>query len=115
MFGKPHHHLVPPARVDEWRETGALPFFHHGDGQERVLDYAFYEDSLHYNAFDASFAQPTLVFQGTRDASVDSRAVAAFAAARPNVTLSLLDDDHQLIASLPTIWNGIAPFLGLTA
>ncbi len=36
-----------------------------------------------------------------------------FANARPNVTLSLLDDDHQLIASLPRMWNDVAPFLGL--
>ena len=33
---------------------------------------------------------------------------------RPNITLSLLEDDHQLIASLPRIWNDVQPFLGLT-
>jgi hypothetical protein len=27
--------------------------------------------------------------------------------------LSLLDDDHQLTASLPRIWTDVAPFLGL--
>jgi hypothetical protein len=27
--------------------------------------------------------------------------------------LSLLDDDHQLTASLPRIWSDIEPFLGL--
>jgi len=30
------------------------------------------------------------------------------------VTLSLLDDDHQLVASLPRIWDDLQPFLGLT-
>ena len=87
-------------------------FFHYGYGESARSTYAFYEDSLRYDAFDASFTQPTLIFQGTRDASVDSRTVEAFAAARPNVTLSLLDDDHQLVASLPRIWDGVAPFLG---
>ena len=43
-----------------------------------------------------------------RDASVDYRTVEAFAKTRPNVTLSLLEDDHQLIASLPRIWNDVA-------
>jgi len=47
------------------------------------------------------------------DASVDYRTVEAFSKTRANVTLSMLDDDHQLIASLPRMWNDIAPFLGL--
>jgi hypothetical protein len=54
-----------------------------------------------------------LIFQGTRDSLVDSKDVERFAATRPNVTLSLLDDDHQLVASLPRIWNDVAPFLGV--
>ena len=57
--------------------------------------------------------QPTLIFQGLCDASVDYRTVEQFANTRPNVTLSLLDDDHQLIASLPRMWNNIQPFLGI--
>ena len=56
-----------------------------------------------------------MIFQGVRDASVDYRTVEAFAKTRPNVTLSLLEDDHQLIASLPRIWNDVQPFLGLTS
>ena len=41
------------------------------------LDYAFYEDSLRYDAFNAVVPQPTLIFQGLRDASVDHRTVEA--------------------------------------
>ena len=59
------------------------------------------------------FAQPALVFQGMRDASVDYRTVEQFSRSRPNVTLSLLDDDHQLMTSLPRIWEGMASYLGL--
>lgn len=113
MFAKPGHHLLPPERIEEWRRTGVLRFFHYAYGEERPLDYAFYEDSLRHDAFDAMFAQPTMVFQGVRDASVDYRSVERFAQARANVTLSLLDDDHQLTASLPRIWDGIAHFLDL--
>ncbi len=115
MFAKPGHHLLPPERIEEWRRRGALPFFHYAYGEERPLNFAFYEDSLAHDAFDARFEQPTLVFQGLRDASVDYRTVERFARSRPNVTLSLLDDDHQLIASLPRMWNDIAPFLGIEA
>ena len=112
MFAKPGHHLLPPERIDEWRRRGALPFFHYAYDAERQLDVAFYEDSLQYDAFGAAFAQPTLVFQGLRDASVDPRTVETFAKTRRNVTLSLLDDDHQLIASLPRMWTDTRAFLG---
>jgi pimeloyl-ACP methyl ester carboxylesterase len=113
MFAKPGHHLLPPERVDEWRRKGALPFFHYGDGAERELRFAFYEDSLRYDAFDARFPQSALVFQGLRDTSVDPRMVEAFAKTRPNVTLALLDDDHQLIQSLPRMWTDIRAFIGI--
>jgi uncharacterized protein len=103
MFAKAGHHLLPPERIAEWRRAGALPFFHYGHGGERPLN----------DAFDARFDQPALVFQGLHDSSVDYRTVEAFAAGRPNVTLSLLDDDHQLIASLPRMWHDIQPFFGL--
>ena len=78
----------------------------------RRLAYAFYEDSLKYDAFGTLFTQPTLIFQGSRDALVNATDVQQFAATRPNVTLTLLDDDHQLIASLPRIWSEVQPFLG---
>jgi pimeloyl-ACP methyl ester carboxylesterase len=113
MFAKPGHHLLPPERIEEWRRRGTLPFFHYAYGAERELGFAFYEDSLSYDAFDATLTQSVLVFQGLRDASVDYRTVEAFANTRPNVTLSLLDDDHQLIASLPRMWDDIRVFLGL--
>lgn len=113
MFAKPGHHLLPPERVEEWRRRGALPFFHYGFGEERLLDFAFYEDSLRYDALGATLSQPALIFQGLRDASVDHRTVELFARDRPNVMLSLLEDDHQLVASLPRIWNDVQPFLGL--
>lgn len=113
MFAKEGHHLLPPERIAEWRRLGRLPFFHYADNAERMLNFTFYEDSFRYNPFDATFAQPTLIFQGTKDASVDPRTVEAFARARPNVTLSLLEDEHQLTNSLPRIWDGISAFLDL--
>ena len=113
MFAKPGHHLLPPERIEEWRRRGALPFFHYADNAARDLQFGFYEDSLRYDAFNATVWQPVLIFQGLRDESVDYRTVEAFAKTRSNVTLSLLDDDHQLIASLPRIWNDVREFLEL--
>ena len=111
MFAKPGHHLLPPERIDEWRRRGALPFVHYADHAERDLNYAFYEDSLRYDVFNAAVRQRVLICQGRHDASVDHRTVEAFAKTRSNVTLSLLDDDHQLIASLPRMWHDIQAFL----
>jgi uncharacterized protein len=113
MFAKPGHHVLPPERIEAWRQTGALQFFHYAYGEQRPLGFMFYQDSLDYDAFAAPIVQPTLVFQGMRDASVDYRTVERFSLARENVTLSLLDDEHQLTASLPRMWTDIAHFLDL--
>jgi pimeloyl-ACP methyl ester carboxylesterase len=115
MFAKPGHHLLPPERIDEWKREGELPFFHYGYGEPRLLDYAFYVDSVRYDPFETVFRQPALIFQGLQDTSVDPRTVEQFAGRRSNVVLSLLDDDHQLVASLPRMWPAIEEFLGLVA
>jgi pimeloyl-ACP methyl ester carboxylesterase len=113
MFARPGHDLLPPERMQEWRERGTLPVFHYASGEERLLDYTFYEDSLAFDAFGATFEQPALIFQGRQDGSVDCSSVEAFAQAHPRTALCLLDDDHSLHASLPQIWRDAAPFLGL--
>jgi pimeloyl-ACP methyl ester carboxylesterase len=113
-FGKPDHQLFSPEHVEEWQRRGTWTIFHYADKTNRLLNFAFYEDCVRYNAFDATFSQPTLIVQGVRDESVDSRTVEAFARTRPNVTLVLVDDDHQLARSLPRIWSELETFLGLT-
>ena len=113
MFAKPGHHLLTPERLAEWRQQGWAPFFHYADNAERRLNVAFYEDSVQYDAFEARFPQPTLIFQGLHDTSVDPKTVEAFAGVRTNTTLTLLDDDHQLTASLPRMWHDTAAFLGV--
>ena len=47
-------------------------------------------------------------------ALIGPRTVEQFARGRTNVTLSLVDDDHQLVKSLPQIWTAMQRFLGLT-
>ena len=113
MFAKPGHHLLPPDRLETWRREGVMRFFHYGYGEERSLDVTFYDDSLHYSPMEADVRQPTLIFQGLRDASVDPQSVERFARLRPNVQLSMFDDDHSLITSLPRIWDALPAFLGL--
>src|SRR5205807_1898311 len=105
MFAKDGHRFLGPERVAGWLASGTLDVFHFGYGGMRPLGYSFYNDSLEYDAFAAVFRQPALIFQGLRDDAVDHRVVEKYASERPNVTVSLLEDGHQLIASLPRIWS----------
>lgn len=113
MFGDPDHHLLSREQIAIWKTHGEYDFLHYGYGGTRRLSYGFYEDSLKYDTFGTLFAQPALIFQGARDSLVDPEDVKRFAASRPNVALTLLDDDHQLVASLPRIWKDAVPFLEL--
>jgi alpha-beta hydrolase superfamily lysophospholipase len=100
--------------IDEWRRTGRLEVFHYAANEPRHLGFGLYEDAAQYDAFDVPISLPTLVFQGRRDESVDPQSVERWAATRPLVNLRLLDDDHQLAASMDAIWNESRSFLGLT-
>jgi pimeloyl-ACP methyl ester carboxylesterase len=101
-----------PAALDEWRRTDALAVFHYGDQRTRKLRWAFFEDARRHDAFAVDLAVPTLVYQGRRDQAVDAHMVERWASTRPSVTLHLLDDDHQMLASLDPMWEGIQQFLG---
>jgi len=97
--------------IDEWRRRGSLPVFHYAWNEPREVSYRLYEDAAGYDAFGVTPHVPTLIFQGLHDASVDPATVQAWALARPGVSLRLLDDDHQLTASIETIWKESAAFI----
>lgn len=102
-----------PAALDEWRRTDALAVFHYGEQRTRRLRWGFFEDAKRYDAFGVDLDVPTLILQGTRDEAVDARMVERWAASRPSATLRLLDEDHQMLAGLDTMWGGIREFLDL--
>ena len=97
--------------LDEWKSSNRLDVFHYAYGRVMPVQYELYADARRYNAFEAPLTQPVQVFQGRRDSSVDPETVARWAAARPNVELHLLDDDHQLVGSLGEIWKEMERFL----
>ena len=100
-----------PAPVARDRDAGSVPSRLRPAAH---VGYALYEDAHQYDSRTAVVSVPTLIFQGRRDELVDPRMVEAFAAARPNVTLRLFDDDHRLQASLGPIFRETAAFLGLS-
>jgi len=99
--------------LDEWRRLGRLRVFHYAFGEPRDVGFALYEDAARYDAFGIRLRQPTVIFQGKQDQSVDPDMVARWAAERPGVDLRLLDDDHQLTASMDVIWRACEGFFGL--
>ena len=101
------------ADVAEWKRTGSLNVFHFGYGRMMPIHYDLYDDARRYDAMHARIDLPTLVFQGRRDTAVDPVTVEQWSRARPNVELHLLDDDHQLTASVENIWKEMQRFLGI--
>jgi pimeloyl-ACP methyl ester carboxylesterase len=104
-----------PVAMGQWRASGRLDVFHYGENRTRSLGYGFFADAEQYDAFAATDTTQTLVYQGTRDETVDASVVARWASTRPHVTLHMMDDDHQLLGSLDSMWAGIRHFLGLTS
>jgi len=101
------------ASLDDWKRDGQIQVFHFGYGRMMPIHYGLYEDARRYDAMHADVRMPILAFQGTRDTAVNPEMVQRWAAGRPNVELHVLDDDHQLTASLPYIWERTAAFLGI--
>ena len=97
--------------LEAWKSTGHLNVFHYGYGRLMPVGYELFTDACRYDCVNAKLAMPIQVFQGTRDTAVDPSAVQQWASSRPNVELHLLDDDHQLTASLDYIWRAIEPTL----
>ncbi len=94
-----------------WKSSNRLMVFHYGSGRMMPVHYDLYADALRYNALDAKLSQPIQVFQGRFDTAVNPVTVERWAAARPNVELHMLDDDHQLLKSLEGIWTDMERFV----
>ena len=101
------------ADLEQWKRDGAIQVFHFGYGRMMPIHYGLYEDARRHDAMRAEVRMPILIFQGTRDTAVSPATVSRWAAERPNARLELLDDDHQLSASLDRIWSTTAAFLGI--
>jgi uncharacterized protein len=98
---------------DSWQASNRLDVFHYGYGRVVPVHYELYADASRSDSLDASVTLPIQIFQGRRDAAVDPESVERWAKGRPNVELHMVDDDHQLLASLPFIWGEAERFLGL--
>ena len=104
---------IGDAALEDWEASGSMNVFHFGYGRIAPVRYELYEDARRYDVSTAAISMPTLVFQGKHDDVVDPAVVERWASTRSNVQLHMLDDAHQLTASLPVIWQALAGFLGV--
>ena len=100
--------------IDEWKRTNRLAVFHYAYGRMTNVHYELYADARRYDCINARLSMPVQIFQGSRDDAVEPAAVQEWAKSRPGVELHMLDDDHQLAASLDDIWREMRRFLSLT-
>jgi uncharacterized protein len=112
-FGSPAMVRMGETALDDWKAKGTMNVFHFGYGRFVPLGYELYADARRYDAIHARISIPTLVFQGRHDDVVDAAAVERWASTRPNVELRMLDDGHQLAASLPEVARAIGEFVNL--
>jgi uncharacterized protein len=97
--------------IDEWKRTNRMDVFHYAYGRIMPLEYALHDDAQTYDCMKAYLGMPIQIFQGRSDTAVDPATVERWAAARPNVELHMLDDDHQLGGSLDYIWSRVERLL----
>lgn len=112
-FGGRREFALGDRTHEAWKATGFTNVFHYGYGRVIPVGYELYTDACGYECESLELSLPIIVFQGRRDSVVDPASVERWAEQRPNVELHMLDDDHQLAASLPVIWTGAARFLGV--
>ena len=97
-------------KMAEWRRTGKLPIYSYAAGAPRELGFQIYEESRLWPS-NPAFSQPARIFHGTADTVVPADISERYAAAHPNVEITLLNSDHELIDALPEIWRRVRDFL----
>ena len=102
--------VLGPQRTEQWMRERFLEVYHYGDRKHRRIGYQLIEDGQRYEE-EPEFAQPAWIFHGSRDSTVPPEISRSFAAKRPNVRLTIVDSDHELVDALDHIWQQAGAFI----
>lgn len=86
-----------------WQRQGSFTFDDYATGGTLDVDFAFTTDAAAIDVGFPNVTVPTTIIHGKNDATVDPELSRTFAKLHPDVRLLEVDDDHQLLQSLPTI------------
>lgn len=103
---------MDPEELANFQRQGSMLVDHYATGTRRSMPYRFLEDADTLPAFP-TVTQPVLCIAGRFDELVPLADVEAFAKMTPSANLVVFEDGHELVASLPGIWERIVEFLGL--
>ena len=95
---------------DAWQRTGTRDVTV-STGETRSIDFGFIEDAERVDVGFPEVTVPTLIFHGVHDDAVPVDSSRRFAAGRPNVRLVEVDDDHELVRSLPIMLPAAEQFI----
>ncbi|HET9597450.1 MAG TPA: YqiA/YcfP family alpha/beta fold hydrolase [Anaeromyxobacteraceae bacterium] len=102
---------LSPEDERRWRAEG-LPVHHFASGRERRLGWAFMADAATLPPFP-EVKLPALCIAGRRDDLVPLADVERFVAATPSARLVVVEDGHELVASVDRIFEEARAFLGV--
>jgi uncharacterized protein len=101
---------LTPADRERWQREG-LEVDHHASGRKRRLGWQFHEDAKNWPAFP-EVQIPALVLAGRYDEVVPLADIEPWVARTPTARLVVLDDGHELVASIQRIFEEARAFLG---
>jgi pimeloyl-ACP methyl ester carboxylesterase len=102
---------LTPAQQADWKANG-LWVDHHITRDQRRIEWRFLEEARSLPAFP-EVSVPALCIAGRRDDTVPLEDVEAWVARTPPARLLALDDGHDLVASVPRIFEEARAFLGV--
>jgi pimeloyl-ACP methyl ester carboxylesterase len=100
---------LTPAQIADWKSHG-LETDHHATGTRRRIDWAFLEEAGRLPAFP-EVRVPTLCIAGRRDELVPLPDIEAFVERTPSARLVVVEDGHDLLASVDRIFSEAREFL----
>jgi uncharacterized protein len=96
---------------ETWKRTGWREVLDRTTNKPARIDFGFVEDAATIDVGSPDVRVPTLILHGVNDDVVPIDHSRRFAAGKRHVRLVELDDDHELVSSLPKILEESDRFL----